>query len=280
MRVFGMSKSSYFTGLVFAAIIGLSGYAMAASDSTMPTHSTAWKADGKEYILAMDQTTGQAVDDVVDPDRAAQDPVVYLLALDTIRAYFWAGLTAYQNNELDTAGGMFKAPMEDIYVNLEPYLDEQGAPAFKDALSEASDVVFMEKSQSDMQAAIDSIFSALTNAESITPKSEDSSEDSQADVLADLLVRAATQYNAAFGSDGTDRTWLNGYGFYKAAQYRASVALPLLSQQNAEVHSAFLKAMELLDQAYKSTARPVIAPIRESSVVDSAQKAADLLRGQ
>lgn len=280
MRVFGMSKSSYFTGLVFAAIIGLSGYAMAASDSAMPTHSTAWKAERKEYILAMDQTTGQAVDDAVDPDRAARDPVVYLLALDTIRAYFWAGLTAYQNNELDTAGEMFKAPMEDVYVNLEPYLDEQGAPAFKDALSEASDVVFMEKSQSDMQAAIDSIFSALTDAESITPKSEDSSEDSQADVLADLLVRAATQYNAAFGSDGTDRTWLNGYGFYKAAQYRASVALPLLSQQNAEIHSAFLKAMEILDQAYKSTARPVIAPIRESSVVDSAQKAADLLRGQ
>lgn len=280
MRVFGISKAYHFMGAIFAANIGLSGYAMAASDSEMPKQATAWNAEGHEITLALDQTTGQAVDDAVDPDRAAQDPVAFLLALDTIRAYFWAGLTAYQNNDLETAGDMFKAPMENVYANLEPYLDQQGAPAFKDALSEASDVVFMEKSQSDMQAAIDAIFSALTDAEAITPKSEDSSEDSQADVLADLLVRAATQYDAAFESDGTDRTWLNGYGFYKAAQYRASVALPQLSQQNSEIHSAFLTAMELLDQAYKSTARPVIAPIRESSVVDAAQKPADLLAPQ
>ena len=167
--------------------------------------------------------------------------------------------------------------MVDVYVNLESFLNQQGARPFGEALSEASDAAFLEKSQGDMQAAIDTIFDSLTAAEQVTPKSDRSPEDSQAEVLADLLVRAATQYNSAFEADGTDRTWLNGYGFYKAAQYRASVALPLLSQQKTEIHSAFLKAMEILDQAYKSSARPVIAPIRQSSVTDAAQHAADLV---
>lgn len=281
MHSSGTSTANWLSCAVLGVLLGVSGYAGATSDAAAPTQDSVQKAQGEEDIVAMEQTVGQTkgqvVDDAVDSDHAAQDPVAYLLALDTIRAYFWAGQIAYQSNDPGTAGEMFEAPMVDVYVNLESFLNQQGAPPFGKALSEASEAAFLEKSQGDIQAAIDTIFDSLTTAEQVTPKSDRSPEDSQAEVLADLLVRAATQYNAAFEADGTDRTWLNGYGFYKAAQYRASVALPLLSQQKTEIHSAFLKAMELLDQAYKSTARPVIAPIRQSSVTEAAQHAADLV---
>ncbi|MDF1747772.1 MAG: hypothetical protein P1V34_02750 [Alphaproteobacteria bacterium] len=276
MRVFSLPKARHIAWAIMMVMISLPGSAGAATGFALSNGTVI----SGNMLLAMGgeaaQADGQAVDDAVDQDLVAKDPVSYLTALDTIRAYFLAGQSAYQHNDLDAAGEMFVAPMTEVYVNLEPALLAQGVPTFGNAMIDASDNAYLPESRAETEAAITSVFDALTVAEKSLPKGGRSKESIQVEVLADLLTRAATQYNAAFEEGSSSRTWLNGYGFYKAAQHRASIALPLISQQKGDAHTALLKAMELLNQAYKSPTLPAIAPIKQEDVINAAKHASKL----
>jgi hypothetical protein len=267
------------TGRVACALVALMLIEFGGVTPAVVAHAAS--GDQDVMLVATDseamQADGQAVDDTVDANRVAKDPVVYLSALDTIRAYFLAGQAAYQHNDLAAAGEMFLAPMEEVYVNLESVLLAQGVPTFGNAMINASDNAYLSEQQDETQAAITQVLDGLKAAETALPKSNQSQPSIQAQVLTDLLTRAATQYEAAFQDGSTNRTWLNGYGFYKAAEYRASIALPLMAQQKGKAHAAVLKALEILRQAYTTPVPPVIAPIRESEIVDAVKQASDLV---
>lgn len=178
----------------------------------------------------------------VDPALAAEDPVVYLSAVEVMRAHYLAGLAALQAGDRAAASGMFAHPVSEIYVDFEPVAGERGAPSAMEAMNQAAVLHFQEASDDEIREAVRRVIALLDETAAAAPAPRTSEAQVDAEVILDLADRAALQYGFAMGEESNEEAWLDAYGFNAATQFYArrraeglAEAMPALGRPLADL---------------------------------------------
>jgi hypothetical protein len=148
---------------------------------------------------------------------------------------------------------MFAHGLSEIYVDLEPTLKELGVPEFIDLLQKTNDLAQSKAPAGDVESAANAVLAALDGAAKKAPGSV--TAETETAVFADLLDRAALQYARAL-RDKTGDAYLDGYGFYAAAQRRSEAVLAHLKAANPQAAAAAREAIKALSAAYPGIAKP------------------------
>lgn len=216
---------------------------------------------------------GEGGEGGVDPAAAAKDPAVYLSALDIIRAHYLAGEAM-----LDVEGGrkeggaMFAHPISEVYIDLEPVFEAQGAAPFMDEMTEAVDLALGEAPVEDVKAAVAKVYAAIDATAGKAPASDKSEAAIEAALTAEMFDRAAKQYDAAVGPNGTAEAWIDGYGFWKVAEKRANELEPSLGEEHEGLAEELTKAKEVFAKAYASVEKPEEAPVEPGTLLAASSR--------
>ncbi len=216
---------------------------------------------------------GEGGEGGVDPAQAAKDPVAYLSALDVIRAHYLAGEAM-----LDVEGGrkeggaMFAHPISEVYVDLEPVFEAQGAPLFMDEMTDAVDLALGEAPVDEVKAAVAKVYAAVDAAAEKAPSSDKSAAAIEAALVADMYDRAAKQYDTATGPNGSEEAWIDGYGFWKVAEKRAEHLEPELGEEHASLTEELAAAKELFAKAYASVEKPEGQPVEPGTLLAASSR--------
>ena len=192
----------------------------------------------------------------IDPTLARQDPVVYLSALEVIRAHYLAGIDALELGERTAGGEMFAHPISEIYVDLEEVVLELGAPNFMDEMVDASAAPFDGRSDEEVRVAVERVLAAITTAEGFAPQSDESEARVYAKVMAGLIHRATLQYQFAVAEPRAAEAYLDGYGFERTAADIAERHLAAITAEDAALGAALGSALEGLAAVYPTAGRP------------------------
>lgn len=234
------------TSLGMAALVAPSGLALA----DLPVDGGATALVGQPAGEG-----GEGGEGGVDPARAAEDPVVWLIALDVIRAHYLAGLGAWRAGETLAGAEMFVHPIGEIYIDLEPVFEARGVPLFLEAMQRAGDLAFAEAPEDEVVAAVDEVLAAIDAAEAGAPSSTASPARVEAEVIAEMVDRAALQYRRAAAGDAGE-AYLDGFGFFRAAQQRAARAEAAIAAVDAGAAEALRRSLATLAAAYPGARRP------------------------
>jgi len=208
----------------------------------------------------------------VDADAAATDPVVYLTALDVIRAHYLAGLASVQAGRRASGGEMFAHPIAEIYVDLEPTFRRLGVAPFMDQMVDATELALGGATDDEIEKAARAVLSTLEAAESNAPADSRSALAIQIAVLADMLDRAALQYQVVATSPDSGEAWLDGFGFYKAAADRAERIIGELGAVDDGAAQGVRDAISLCEQAYPGPIPPDILPVDAGALLAASSR--------
>lgn len=208
----------------------------------------------------------------IDVSKTATDPVVYLTALDVIRAHYLAGLTAYGAGDREAGAEMFAHAFSEVYADLGDTLKTIGAPAFDKEMQATIDASAGGASPGEIEAAAGRVFNALDEAEKHAPPSTKEPLAIEKAALADMLNRAALQYGTALKAKDAE-PYLDGYGFYAAARARAAKIKNGLFAADAEASEAVAVAIKALEQAYPGIKRPAAPSIDAGAALAAVSKA-------
>ncbi|MEO1040130.1 MAG: hypothetical protein AAFX09_11335 [Pseudomonadota bacterium] len=206
----------------------------------------------------------------IDPDAAMTDPVIYISAVEVMRAHYIAGLAALDLGDRAAAAEMFSHPISEIYVDLEPVVEARGGASIMEALNQAAVLHFQGADETQLRSAVDAVLAGLDDTLAAAPEPSGSAAAVEAGVLVDLIERAVLQY--ALVSEN-EHAWLDGYGLSGAANGRAPTALSLIAEADTEASLAFLRALALLERAYPGAEPPETLGV-ERSELDAALTAA------
>ncbi len=202
----------------------------------------------------------------VDPDEARTNPVVYISALDLIRAHYLAGMAAYEAGDARSAAEMFVHPISEVYVAMEPVFLEQGAEPFGDLMANAGNLALDEASAEDVQSAVDAVMDAVADAEDLAPEGTMNAARLNAALTLDMIERASLQYQVvATGAAGA--AYLDGYGFYRAAADRAERAMPSIRDENEGLADLITSALDMLALAYPDVTEPDPLPVEPGQLL-------------
>lgn len=186
----------------------------------------------------------------IDASAAAEDPVVYLIALEVMRAHYLAGIDALQAGNRTAGAEMFAHAISEIYVDFEPALAERSAPDFGEALTEASVAPYTGESDAEIAARVETVLAAIDEAAGHAPQDERSPAAVHGEVLADLIERAVLQYEVAANDPDAGDAYLDGYGFTRAARRYADRTLTAVEQADAVTAAHIETGLGLLEEAY------------------------------
>ena len=193
----------------------------------------------------------------VDPALAAKDPALYLSALDIIRAHYLAGEAMLDvEGGRQAAGEMFAHPISEVYIDLEPVFEAQGAAPFMDEMTEAVDKALSDAPVADVKAAAQRVYAAIDAAEKVAPAGSKPALAVDAALAAGMFERAAKQYESALAPSGTDEAWIDGYGFWKVAEIRADALTLKLEAAHMDLAAELAGAKALFAAAYRSPEKP------------------------
>lgn len=202
----------------------------------------------------------------VDPARAADDPVPYIVVLDVIRAHYLAGLAAFEAGDTEAAGEMFAHPVSEVYLAMEDVFKAQGVSPFDTAMLAASRKALEGAPTAEIRKAVQKVLAAVEAAEAKAPGSERTGASVAAGVLSDLIERAALQYQLVeAGQAGSP--YVDGYGYYLAAQARADRALSGMDKEDPEAAEAIRTALGRLKKAYPAIARPKSSGVKAGELL-------------
>ncbi len=171
------------------------------------------------------------------------------------------------------AGGeMFAHPISEVYIDLEPVFEAQGAASFMDEMTEAVDLALSDAPVDEVKAAVRKVYAAIDATAEKAPSSDKSAAAIEAALMADMLDRAAKQYDAATGPNGSEEAWIDGYGFWKVAQQRAATLKPSLGEEHEGLAGELAKAEELFAKAYASVEKPEEAPVDTGSLLAASSR--------
>ena len=216
------------------------------TSSTYIALSTAWAAEGGEG--------GEGGEAGVDVNRAAEDPVTYLTALDVIAAHYHAGLAAFLAGDKEQGGMMFAHPISEVYVDMKPTFAKLGVADFEPLMQASIEKATSGAPADEVRLATAKVFEALQAAAAKAPKAKDAGGTVEAKVFLDMLNRAALQLAAAYKPDGGD-AYLDGFGYFTAAKARAPKALAAFTPNAAEAAQA---ALDQAATAYPSITQPEV----------------------
>ena len=123
------------------------------------------------------------------------------------------------------------------------------------------------------------VLDALRAAESHAPRSQKSSLAVNAGVLAEMIDRAALLYLEATSGGPNPESWLDGYGYFKAAEARAKVLGSGMTIADPIAARRIAEAMELLARAFPKPT-PAAAPPVEPSALLAASSHVTLVVGK
>ena len=206
-----------------------------------------------EGTVAVDQ--GGEGEGGVAVEQAATDPVVFRSALAITEAHIVAARDAFQVGETDAAAEMFAHPVSEVLFDVGPYLQQHGVESFDDLLLDASSAVYEGETEEQITARAQEIIDTLRAAAEKAPDDGSSEARIQAGVTADQIDRAAVMYGMAMESDFFE-PYLDGYGFYLAAQSAFAQEEAAIRSELPEVATAIDSAFALLATAYETVERP------------------------
>jgi hypothetical protein len=188
-------------------------------------------------------------------DAAYTDPVVFKSALAIAAAHVLAARDAFAKGETTAAAEMYAHPVSEVLFDMEPVFKAQGVADFTDLFTDTSAAVFAGESQEQISARTDDILAALDEAAEHAPVNEFSDAMITASVASDQIDRASDMYRLALDSEFYE-TYLDGYGFYKAAARAFNQSEDAITTEYPEAASAIRNALALLDDAYPTALRP------------------------
>ena len=167
---------------------------------------------------------------------------------------------------------MFAHPISEVYIDLEPVFEAQGAALFMDEMTEAVDLALGDAPEDEVKAAAGKVYAALDAAAEKAPASEKSAAAIEAALMAQMLDRAAKQYDTAVGPNGSDEAWIDGYGFWKVAEKRAEALKPSLGEEHESLAEEVARAEELFGEAYASVEKPREAPVEPGPLLAASSR--------
>ena len=188
-------------------------------------------------------------------DAAYTDPVVYKAALAIAAAHVLAARDAYAKGETTAAAEMYAHPVSEVLFDMEPVFAAQGVADFTDLFTDTSAAVFAGESQEQINARTDAILAALDKAAESAPATDMSDAMVSAHVASDQIDRASDMYRLSLDSDFYE-TYLDGYGFYQAAERAFTQAESDITAENSEAAESIRAALGLLAEAYPTALRP------------------------
>jgi hypothetical protein len=153
----------------------------------------------------------------VDFAAAASDPVVFLSALAIAEAHVLAARDAYAAGRMEEAAGMFAHPVSEVLADMGGAFAARGVNPVNALFIEASDGALAEETREQISARTDAIIAALGEAAKKAPDDGRPAGQVAAGVVSDQIDRAVDMYRLASAS-GDYGNYLDGYGFFKAAQ--------------------------------------------------------------
>lgn len=117
---------------------------------------------------------------------------------------------------------------------------------------------------------------AVAGAEEKAPAMDFSEAELNAMLISEMIERAALQYKVV--TDGAvGAAYLDGYGFFKAAERRAASSLEMIRTQNAALGSAIQAALERLAEAFPGATKPDPLTVDASELLAASSKVRLLL---
>lgn len=210
---------------------------------------------GAEADAAAPATEAGEGEGGVTIEAAYTDPVVYKSAIAIAAAHVLAARDAYAEGKTEAAAEMFAHPVSEVLFDMEPVFASQGVEDFTGLFSDTSAAVFAGENQEQINARTDEILAALDKAAESAPETDMSDAMVSASVASDQIERASDMYTLSIDSDFYE-TYLDGYGFYKAAELTFSENEAAIEAENANAASAIRSALALLAEAYPTAQRP------------------------
>lgn len=215
----------------------------------------------------------------IDTEAAATDPVVYLSAIEVMRAHYLAGLAALQAGERAAASEMFSHPVSEIYIDFEPVIEARGGTVMLEEMNQAAVLHFQGASREEIEAAVAVVLDLLDANEAVAPMSDESQARIDAAVIVDLGERAALQYGFVQSDAAAGEAWLDAYGFNAAAQSYAEGRLAAIAREDAELGAALQSVLSALEAALGAFDGPAPDAPAPAAVSDAVQAARAALQG-
>jgi hypothetical protein len=212
----------------------------------------------------------------IDAALAERDPVIFLSAIEVMRAHYLAGLAALGAGERAAASEMFSHPVSEIYIDFEPALEARGGVVMLEEMNRAAVLHFQGASADEIRAAVAVVLDHLDANEAVAPVGDMTRAQVDALVLIDLGQRAALQYAFIQGDGAAGEAWLDAYGFNAAAQAYADTRLSAIGAENAPLAASLdgmLTTMGAALSQFEGPASDAPAPDALTRSVEAARAA-------
>lgn len=213
----------------------------------------------------------------IDPVAAENDPVVYMIALEVMRAHYLAGIDAYRAGDRTAGAEMFAHPISEIYIDFEPVLENLGAPLFGETMTDASVAPYSGAGEAEVVARVEDVLTAIDNAAGYAPQSDRPEGTVHAQVMADLVERAALQYRVVASDAAAGEAYLDGYGFTKAAERYAAGHMDAIAAQTPDVAEALSGVLTRLQTAYPAALQPDLLETDADALMAAVEAATGLV---
>lgn len=187
------------------------------------------------------------------------DDAGYLMQLGLIRGHIDVGVALYEAGQRDAAITHMKHPGDEIYADLVPLLEAEGAEGFDDELANLADAVEGDLGMEAVRSAHVALSDAIDAAEAF----ETPSAGEMAGVILELVRTSAMEYDAAIENEAiiSAHEYQDALGFYRVA----SAWLGRLRQSNADpsVCDEIGRQLNLMGAAWPTIMapdRPVVEP--------------------
>jgi hypothetical protein len=187
----------------------------------------------------------------VDIAAAATDPVVFKSALAIAEAHVLAARDAYAAGRKEEAAQMFAHPVSEVLADMEGAFVARGVESMNDLFVDASAGVLADETPEQIAARTAAIVTALNAAGEKAPADGRPAATVSAGVVSDQIDRAVDMYRLASAS-GAYGNYLDGYGFYKAAESAFARGRASIEKGNPAAAAQIASALTALSAAYPS----------------------------
>ncbi len=181
--------------------------------------------------------------------------VVFNSSLAIAAAHVIAARDAHAAGRVEAAAEMFAHPVSEVLLDMEPVFLARGVAPFDALFTEASLAVLEGESSEQIAERAGEILAMIGAAQAFAPDDESTPADIAAGVAVDQIDRAADMYRIAQRA-GAYGPYLDGYGFFRAAEMAYRDQADAVSAADSEAAERIEAALALLGEAYPSAAMP------------------------
>lgn len=213
------------------------------------------EGEGEGAAAAPAQPASSEGEGGVDIAAAATDPVVFTSALAIAEAHVLAARDAYAAGRKEEAAAMFAHPVGEVLADMESAFAVRGVESLNDLLIDASAGVLADETPEQIAARTAAIVTALNAAAEKAPSDGRGAGAVSAGVVSDQIDRAVDMYRLAAAS-GAYGNYLDGYGFFKAAESAFVRGRASIESENPAAAAQIASALTALGAAYPSASAP------------------------